>query len=446
MPPETGEPAIMGFFLNQQSPMREALPLSHLASITYFRSPPKSQSASPIPRTIPPTPRKMSSIPAVKIQSDDHCRRCRQSSIPRPTSTLTHSPKKPHFSTPTSTSSSAACQKSIPAFQPRTYSRTQQSSKSSRKTAPPSACDFSRDPLPRSDSLLPYNQRPAQHDLSGVRQQLHIKNYSTQTLASFDAALSSTKNRISTSLPLPAQHRQPKSTTSTALAKSSLTLTPQRKLMKPIDPHLPRSQTMGSLSYSAGDGIKETPSPGKSDSNSVKAASDTDVGILDVLQESRMTEHEVEVYKQVTKETQMNKERLQRIVSRGNRHSERDAQADSNSFPNITKLIPPQADPFPIGTSQRFGKTNATKNKEMDHKLLRRDRGHRRDQRRLSVDGTGSEGLHVDTDFAGRILQTSTSETTPESGLRFGSNLDDEWEVHVKLVKGYSIPTSCSLQ
>jgi hypothetical protein len=194
---------------------------------------------------------------------------------------------------------------------------------------------------------------------------------------------------------------------------------------------------MGSLWF-AGDGTKETPSPVKSDSNSDKVGNGTELCFTDVLQESRMTEYEVEVYKQVTRETQLNKQRMQRIGSKDHQYSTADAREFLDSFSRTTNLILPQAESIlsPIGASTRFGKINVTKNEEMDRKLLRRDKDHRRDDRRLHVDGTGSRGLHVDTNLANMIQRTPMSLTTPDSGMSFGSNPDDEWEVNVKLVRG----------
>jgi hypothetical protein len=415
----------MGSFLDQCSPMREALPLPHIASLTCFRSPPICQSASPIPHSIPPTSRKMSSSPAVKTQSDGNRGIHRQSSIPRPTSVLAHSPNKPCVSTPTS-ASSVGLQKSTATVQPQTYSRAQRSSVTSGKPTPPSSCESRRELLPRSDSLLPYNQRLRDRDLSGVRQQLHIRNYSTQSLTSLDAALSPNKNEISISLLLPAQRRLPKSQTSTCLTKTSLNMTPQRRLMKPIDPPLPRSQIMGSLSCFAGDGTKDTPSPLKNDSNAVKSGSGEELSVMDALQESRMSDNEVESYKQVTRETQMNKRRMQQIGKGEKSHSIMDARELSDSI-------------SATGATKRFGKINVTKNEEMDIKLLRRAKDHRRDDQTLPVNSLTNRGLYGDTNFANMIPQEPNSLTASNSGMAVGSNPDEEWEVDVNLVRAITV-------
>jgi hypothetical protein len=65
---------------------------------------------------------------------------------------------------------------------------------------------------------------------------------------------------------------------------------------------------MGSLSYFSKDGAKETPSPLKVDSSSIKAGIWKELGVMDILQESRMGDNGIEVYNQVAKEVQMNKQ------------------------------------------------------------------------------------------------------------------------------------------
>jgi hypothetical protein len=168
---------------------------------------------------------------------------------------------------------------------------------------------------------------------------------------------------------------------------------------------------------------------------------------MDILQESRVTDNGIEVYEQVAKEVQMNKQRMQGNVSRENRHSAENTQGLSDSFSKIANSLLPQVEPSssPANALKRFGKINVTKNEEMDRKLLRRDGGHRRDGRKLPSNGTGTGGLQIDIDLPNTVRQTSTSLTAPDSWVNFEPNPDEEWEVNVKLVKRYRRPPSCAL-
>ena len=225
---------------------------------------------------------------------------------------------------------------------------------------------------------------------------------------------------------------------------------------------------MGSLSQNAGDGTKKTPTSVESVSRIANTRTGAELSVRDVSHESRMTDHEVEAYKQVTTEAQMNKRRMQQVLSRGSRHSTADARKLAESFTRS----PPQADPCPTRVAKRFGKIDVTKNEEMDRKLLRKDRDHRRDERSLPVGGTASGGLHVDTHLANTIRSLPTSDTPHEmvdkriqypphngvytsagesctpfanSGISVGSNPEDEWEVNLKLVKDNPSTPSCTL-
>ena len=206
----------------------------------------------------------------------------------------------------------------------------------------------------------------------------------------------------------------------------------------------------------------------KSDTRITIARSGAELSVRDVLLESRMTDHEVEVYRQVTTEAQMNKRKMQQVLSREIRRS----TADARQLPESFSKSPPQADPCPTGVARRFGKIDVTKNEEMDRKLLRKDRDHRREERSLLVDGTGTGGLYIDTHLANTIQSpptsviphemvdkmvqrpphdgvcTSAGESCPPSadfGISVRSNPEDEWEVNVKLVKDNPSPPSCTL-
>jgi hypothetical protein len=207
---------------------------------------------------------------------------------------------------------------------------------------------------------------------------------------------------------------------------------------------MPRSQRMGSLSCFPGDGAREASSPLKTDSGPIQAGLGKEPGVMDVLQESRITGREIEGYRQMTKEVHMNKQRMQRNVSRGNRYSAKNAQKLPHAFSKITNSFLPQAEPLPslADAPNRFGKINITKNEEIDRKLLRKDGDRRRGDRRMPFNGTGTGSLQIDTDLANTLRQTSNSLTVPKSRMSFELKLDEEWEVNVKVVKGYCSPSS----
>jgi hypothetical protein len=168
---------------------------------------------------------------------------------------------------------------------------------------------------------------------------------------------------------------------------------------------------------------------------------------MDFLQESRMIDHEIGVYNQVTKEVQMNKQRIQRNVSRENRCSAENTQELSGSFPKITNSFLPQFEPIPspADAPKKFGNINVTKNEEMDRKLLHRNGDRRIGDRRLPSNNTGTRSLQIDTDLANTVRQTPTSLTGPASCISFEPNSDEEWEVNIKLVKRYRYPPSYAL-
>lgn len=143
----------------------------------------------------------------------------------------------------------------------------------------------------------------------------------------------------------------------------------------------------------------------------------------------------------------MNEQRMQRNVSRENRRSTENTQELSDSFSKIANSFLPQVEPIPspADVPKRFGKINVTKNEEMDRKLLRRDGGRRRSDRRLPTNGTGTGGLQIDIDLTNTVRQTPTSLTALDSWVSFEPNSDEEWEVNVKLVKRYHSPPPCAL-
>lgn len=378
----------------------------------------------------------MSSLPRVKIKSDNQKGGLCDLYVRQPIPPLEHSSKKLDSSRSPSSSSSFSLQNSNPPVQSQTYSRTQNPSEPLRK---PTAVSFHQSPrelVPRSISLLPTKQQPATHDLSHSLEQVY-GSHSKQFRASDDAAISQSQNAISTSLVSPPQCHLPRFKSTTSLMKPPLVLTPQRQLMKPIEPPLPRSQTMGSLPYFAGDGTKETSSSSKSNANSVYSGHDKQLDVVEVLRESRMTDHEVEVHKYATRQTTMPKNRIQSTERMRSKHQMPQARESHNETSTTTNLVLPLAKSLrsPTGASRGFGKINVTRNEEMDRKLLHKNQDCGRSSRQYPIHAITRASSDAVTNFAIVNQQTPTSLTAVDSGLISGSTQDDEWEIDVKLVR-----------
>jgi hypothetical protein len=386
-------------------------------------------------------PRKMSSMPVMKVHSDGNRDGCRDSSIPcptsRPTCLLTGSPKKPRLSPSSSLSSSSELQTSGASVQPRSHSRTQRSSLPSGKVTPTSSHRSSGELLPQSDLLLSQNQQSGNHDLSSILHQLHTRNCSTQAPASVDAVISSNKESTPTNLPLSPQHPLSKSETSTSRTIKSLKLTPQRQLMKPIGPPMPRSKTTGNLSCFAGDATAETLSPLKSESYSLNSGSKKERDGVCLIRCSRMTDNNVEVYEHVTKQNQMDEQHIQRIGGREKPYSSMDPRRFLDPYSMTRNLVQPQVRfrQSHVGSWKGFGKINIMKNEEMDLKLLRRDYDHRREDQRHPFSSTASGDSRLETKLANITQQPRTLLMRSDSGKMTGSNPEHKWDVDVKLVK-----------
>ena len=151
---------------------------------------------------------------------------------------------------------------------------------SSTIRVPRSPRSFNRGSLPYSYSMQSCdNNAPSHRDLSGVRQQLHVRNFSTKTIEGLEVF--STPH-------------------STAV----------RSLMRPLGPPLPRSQTMGNIalnqqpsSTTCNREKREHPSPCQSEAG-------LEIDVIDALHESRMSREEVELFNRVEKEKELNKARL----------------------------------------------------------------------------------------------------------------------------------------
>ena len=224
----------------------ETMPFPHLESSAYFQP-----SSTPCTRSIsphePPRPQKMLSI-ASEPSHPAHQRR-RSSGIPRRATSST--------------------QDLLAAGVASSTIRMPQSPSSANRGSP--LCSYS---LQSCD-----NNAPSHRDLSGVRQQLHVRNFSTKTVDGLEV--------FST----------PRSTA-------------VRSLMRPLEPPLPRSHTMSNIalnqqpSSTACNGKKrEYPSPSRSEAG-------LEIDVIDALHESRMSREELELFNRVEKEKELNKARL----------------------------------------------------------------------------------------------------------------------------------------
>ena len=275
--------------------MKPETPLPRLSSAASSRS----NSHPPCPpntRPVPPTPHRMrmANMNPNGTEANRHRKRYSVSAIPRP--------------------SSGTSRRATPLGLPLLIipdNEPVQSVQAHRKSfhstdGKPSSAWFSSKPgtrLPRSDSLLPYRQRSAQ-DLSGVMQQLHVRHYSTQSLSS-PSKIGLTRDTSLTTGGLP------KSQSSTSLLSPSRGITPGRRLMKPISPQLPKSQTFSSLSCMSPPST--TPSPQKPVPYRLPRLDELQyrqVDVIDALRESRMTEQEITYLRQVQKEVSTNKDRM----------------------------------------------------------------------------------------------------------------------------------------
>ncbi|EXJ94601.1 hypothetical protein A1O1_02997 [Capronia coronata CBS 617.96] len=180
-----------------------------------------------------------------------------------------------------------------------------------------------------SECLLPYKDR-GMRDLSGIQQQFHLQELSTQSLDRPEGLSAPARDR-SVGHPMGI----PKSKTMSSLLSSPRVATPRRRLLQPLGPPLPRTQTLGSLSCFGPASL--TPSPRKAPyvaMPSFHRRHDTsEINMTDALQESRMTEKEVQMMKQVQREAAANRTRL--------RNSFGNSPQKGNSGPDRSQISGP---------------------------------------------------------------------------------------------------------
>ena len=187
---------------------------------------------------------------------------------------------------------------------------------------------------PPTEYTIPYKQR-SQHDLSGTQQQLYIRNLSTHSLNVPDT---STGPRLLKQIS--SSNAIPKSKTTSNLWSPSRDSMPGRRLMQPIGPPLPRTQTLGNISCF--NQSSSTPSPRKSKAVSLSPPhhhhhSTSQVNVAAALGESRMTEQEMGLMKQVQKEAAANRARLRTAHHQHNlsNHTISEASTASRDAPTL---------------------------------------------------------------------------------------------------------------
>ncbi|KAJ4570992.1 hypothetical protein HRR94_001900 [Exophiala dermatitidis] len=219
-------------------------------------------------------------------------RRSSVSAIPRPTSGTSR------HATPTSSRKGSAVV--TPEANSQLAPRSQKKSWHPNDGAPPSSFHMPHSSSSSTDSLVPYEQR-VKRDLSGRQQQLHIHKLSTYSLGGpEDMSFVSSAGQ---------QGKLPRSKTTGNLLSSPRDSTPGRRLLQPLGPPLPRTQTLGSISCFSPPNL--TPSPRKPTSVGVRQKDDNSkLNVADALLESRMTSEEMRTMVQVQREAAANRTRL----------------------------------------------------------------------------------------------------------------------------------------
>ncbi|ERF74809.1 hypothetical protein EPUS_03193 [Endocarpon pusillum Z07020] len=400
--------------------------LPRLSSILYFRSPrrsifPFSSSSSSSSTSsfsmrdsmAAPTPRKMAALGGI-TPTQSYNRRC--SSIPRPTSKLTAAQHISSSAAATGpTGNKAATDGTPPSIvKPRTYSRTRRNSFVPPHNDPQPAFRPSRARPPRS-SLPETTSQPidGSHGLSGIHQQMHVTCCSRHSLASLDAmVLSATgkaENKSTSSLP--GHKRRTKHKALSSVTKVTSPVIPQRQLMGPLGPPLPRSQTAGNMTCFTGSAAN-TPSPSKPSTRTISTVSQTaELSVVDALAESRMTDKEIEYFNQVAKEVEANRQRM-KGSTRAKRLLANDIGTGSASSRTLTSLTRSNGS-FDLATEEYGDMTIADSSKKLPF-----------------------QGARL------RIVPNSSSAVsppilTPDSGVSMGSGSHEGKEINVKVVHNY---------
>ena len=396
--------------------------LPRLSSILYFRSPRKSIfSSSSFPSSsssmrdsiAAPTPRKMAAVGGITPMQSHNRRR---SSIPRPTSKLTMAQHiSPSAAATSLDGNKAATDRTPPSIvKPRTYSRTRRNSFVPTHSDPQRAFrPFCARP-PRSSLPETTPQSPdGSHGLSGIHQQLHVTRYSRHSLASLDAVVSSaTGNAESKSTTsLPGHKRLTKHNAMSSVTKVTSPVIHQRQLMGPLGPPLPRSQTVGNMTCFTGSAAN-TPSPLKPSTRTASRVSQTtELGVVDALAESRMTDKEIEYFNQVAKEVEANRQRM-KGSTRAKRLFSNHIGTGSASSRTLTSLT--RSNGSDLATEEYGDMTIADSSKKLPFQGAR---------------------LRIVPDSSSAV---SPPILTPDSGVSMGSGSHKGKEINVKVVSDHT--------
>lgn len=102
-------------------------------------------------------------------------------SIPRPVSGTSRRASSSLFATTSNNDNFESRPDNFSSPRPHRLSRAPERSMLTNERMPPSSFSFPRAMLPRSDSLLPYKDRP-KIDLSGMQEQLPVRDLVTETI------------------------------------------------------------------------------------------------------------------------------------------------------------------------------------------------------------------------------------------------------------------------
>ena len=370
------------------------VPLPHLSSVAFFRNS-AERSCSPPPRPVPPTPHRMRPTSMYPLDPDAarHRKRYSVSAIPRPSSGTSR------LATPLGLPQLTVSDDDAPEAPP-----AHRKSCHSTDGKPPSAWIAAMPRLPRSDSLLPYDQRP-QEDLSGLKRQLQLRHYSTQSLSSPSHIAASRDASLTNS-------NLPKSYSTVSLLPPSRDIAPRRRLMKPLSPPLPKSQTSSSLSCAAK--AAPTPSPRKAVQPRVTLATEptrSQVNVVDALRESRMTEDEITQLRQVQKEAATNQGHLKHAL---------EIRQYKQKTP--TSYVSPTSSSFTRNSKEAT--INLSANDIANTRRLE-------DQRRKSASG---RPLYINSVLANAIKAEASLSHPNTAASASSSGPDEEWETNNKHV------------
>jgi hypothetical protein len=325
-----------------------------LASLSYFQDL-CTPHAAPILRPEPPTPRKMMpQLASSPASSPLLSKRRRYSGIPRPASGASRRATSQALSNEVSTFSISS----------RTYTINPRRPLRSDAHQSPGDCPQATD-----------------QDLSGLRQQLHVRNFSTHSVKGLEAL-------------------------------SSPCHTAVRSLMRPLGPPMPRSHTVGNFT-----------STGKLSTPPNKHLSDAspEIDVVDALHESRMTQEEVDLLNRIEREKALNK---MRVLSTARK-------PDLACFLANTTQVEHE---FSLDSSSLLSARAAAARARIQQQM-----------RRKTANSFGKSGLQIDPALANQSRTPRASLPAPKSAMSIVSSPGEDHEIdprHVsKIAARSSVPS-----